>query len=283
LQASLTLSPRSERNIVNRVKESNSLQLPIYHDVKPIRVLLLQLLPLRLGVLPVQLDILVPCLELPRDLRFDALVRRDDHPRRAVQLEQLREDEARGARAEDQRLDADAGVELVHAVNGTRGGLGERGLLVREVVDLVDLLCSAVAMSSVSMPRYCVEEKEYLTRRSIRRSRPRSSHPCRGSSRRAGSGLCDSRNTTHTTAALSCLLCLPRRHSVAERTYSNTGISDASVTFGEALDVFSKLCDHPYYFVPWNQLSKIIVSCYGDITRYRTKTLTGNLLINSPS
>lgn len=112
-------------------------------DVEPVRVGLLELLPLRAGVLPVELDVLVRGVQLLGDVHLDALVRGDDDAVRAVQLEQLGEDEARGARAEEEGLDADGRVELVEAVQSTGGGLEKSGFLVGEVVDLVALLLVA--------------------------------------------------------------------------------------------------------------------------------------------
>jgi hypothetical protein len=112
-------------------------------DVEPVRVVLLQLLPLRAGVLPVELDVVVRGVQLPRDVHLDALVRGDHDAVRAVQLEQLREDEPRGAGAEQEDLDADGRVELVEAVQGTCGGLEKGRFFVGEVVDLVALLLVA--------------------------------------------------------------------------------------------------------------------------------------------
>lgn len=108
-----------------------------YHDVETVGVLLLQLLPLGVWVLPVKLDVLVTCLELLRDIHLDALVRGNDDPHRAVELQQLGEDEARGARADDQRLYAHWCIELIHSVYGAGCGLDKGSLFVGQVVDLV--------------------------------------------------------------------------------------------------------------------------------------------------
>lgn len=112
-------------------------------DVEAVRVVLLQLLPLRAGVLAVELDVLVAGVELLRDVHLHTLVCGDDDAVCAVQLEQLRKNETRWARTEEEDFDADWRVELVEAVQRACGGFEKRGLLVREVVDLVALLLVA--------------------------------------------------------------------------------------------------------------------------------------------
>ena len=112
-------------------------------DVEAVRVVLLQLLPLWARVLAVELDVLVAGVELLRDVHLDALVGGDDDAMCAVQLEQLREDETRWARTEEEDFDADWWVELVKTVKRACGGFEKCGLLVCEIVDLVALLLVA--------------------------------------------------------------------------------------------------------------------------------------------
>lgn len=113
------------------------------HDVEPVRVVLLQLLPLRGGVRAVELHVHVPAGELLRDVHLDALVRGDGDAVCAVELEELREDEPGRACAEHEDVDADGRGELVEPVHGAGGGLEERGFFVGEVVDFVDFVLFA--------------------------------------------------------------------------------------------------------------------------------------------
>ena len=115
-----------------------------HNHVKPIRVVLLELLPLRLRVRSVELDILVPCVQLACQFCLDALVRRDHDLGRPVELEELREDDAGGPGADDEGLHADLDVQPVQAVDGARGGLDERGLFIGDIIDLEDLASVAV-------------------------------------------------------------------------------------------------------------------------------------------
>ena len=112
-------------------------------DVEAVRVVLLQLLPLWARVLAVELDVLVASVELLRDVHLDALVGGDDDTVCAVQLQQLREDETRWARTEEEDFDADWWVELVESVKCACSGFEKCGFLVCEVVDLVALLLVA--------------------------------------------------------------------------------------------------------------------------------------------
>lgn len=54
-------------------------------------------------------------------------------------LDELREDQTGRAGTDQQYLGAKGHLELVHAVNGARGGLEQGGLLVGKVLDLVAL------------------------------------------------------------------------------------------------------------------------------------------------
>lgn len=109
------------------------------NHVEPVRVVLLQLLPLRPRVLPVELDVLVRGVQLLGDVHLDALVGRDGNAVRAVQLKQLSEDQAGRTGAEEQHVDTDWRVELIETVDGACRGLEKRGLLIGKVVDLVAL------------------------------------------------------------------------------------------------------------------------------------------------
>ena len=71
------------------------------HDVESVGVVLLELLPLRTRVLPVQFDVLIGGVELLCDVHLNALVRRNDDAVCSIQLEQLCEDQASRAGAEE--------------------------------------------------------------------------------------------------------------------------------------------------------------------------------------
>lgn len=114
------------------------------HDVEPIRVVVLEFLPLRVGVLAVELDVLVARVEIFRDIHLDALVCRDDDAGGAVELEELRQDEPGRAGAEQEHLNSDGGVELVEPMDGTCRRLEEGRLFVGEVVDLVEFFLLAI-------------------------------------------------------------------------------------------------------------------------------------------
>lgn len=83
---------------------------------------------------------------------LDALVRGDDHARSAVELEQLRKDQAGGARAEQQNFHADGWREFVEPVNSACGGFKEGRIFVGKVVNLVQLLLLAEERVSMSCP-----------------------------------------------------------------------------------------------------------------------------------
>lgn len=112
-------------------------------NIKAIRVVLLELFPLRAWVLTVELNIRVPAFEIFRDIHLDTLVRRDRDMDGAVELKQLRENETRRTCAEDKGLEADGWVELVKSMQRARRGFQERRLLVGHVFYLVELLLFA--------------------------------------------------------------------------------------------------------------------------------------------
>lgn len=110
------------------------------NDIKPIRVVVLQLLPLWPWVLPVQLDILITSIQLLSDVHLNTLVRGDDHARSAVELEQLGKNQAGWAGAEQQNFYADRRREFVETVNSTSGGLKEGRIFIGKVLNFVQLL-----------------------------------------------------------------------------------------------------------------------------------------------
>lgn len=111
------------------------------------RIIRLQLRPLRLRASPIQLHVLVARPERLRQLRLHAPVGRDHDARGAVLLEELRHDEPCGPGADDERVDAHRRGELVDAVDRARGGLDERRFFVCEVVDFVQLVGPAARRS----------------------------------------------------------------------------------------------------------------------------------------
>lgn len=125
----------------------------LHDNVKPIRIVLPQLLPLRVRVLPVELDVLVTRIQLLRDVHLDALVRRDDDLVRAVELEQLRENQPCGSGPEEEHVNADRRVELVQPVDRASCGLEERRLFVGEIVNLVALILWAAQEKSLAVAR----------------------------------------------------------------------------------------------------------------------------------
>jgi len=98
------------------------------------------LLPLWLGVLPIQLDVNVSRVEIFCNIHLDSLVGRDHDFGCAVQLKKLSKNEARRARAKQEDFDPNRRVQLVEAVDGAGGGFEQGRLFVTEIVNLVDFL-----------------------------------------------------------------------------------------------------------------------------------------------
>lgn len=69
-------------------------------------------------------------------------------------LDELGEDETGGAGSDQEHLGAERHLELVHSVDGARRRLEERGLLVREVLDLVALGEVAVNQRKPQQPSW---------------------------------------------------------------------------------------------------------------------------------
>ena len=76
------------------------------NHIKSIRIVVLELLPLRLGGFPIQLDVLIAGVELFRDVHLDALVSCDDDAGSSIELEQLREDQPRWSSPEEENFDS---------------------------------------------------------------------------------------------------------------------------------------------------------------------------------
>lgn len=112
-------------------------------DVKSVWVFLLERFPLRARVLAVELEVLVSALEILRDVHLDTLVRSDHDAVRAVELQQLRENQPGRASAEHEHFNADGWGELVKTVERACCGLEEGGILIREVLDFVELVLLA--------------------------------------------------------------------------------------------------------------------------------------------
>lgn len=115
-----------------------------YDDVKPVRVALLQGVPLWLGVLPIQLNIFVRAVQPLGCIHLDTLVGGYHDPGRAVDFEQLCENETRRTGAYDKGGDSCDGFESVNTTDSARSRLDQGGLLIGDVVDLVQSLGVAV-------------------------------------------------------------------------------------------------------------------------------------------
>ena len=71
-------------------------------------------------------------------------------------LHQLGENQTGGASTDEENLGAKRHLELVHAVNGARGGLEQSRLFVRQVLDLVAL----GKVARVEAQRYCLKHSD---------------------------------------------------------------------------------------------------------------------------
>lgn len=63
------------------------------HDVKAVWIVVLELLPLRTRVLTIELNVFISCTDLFGNVHLDTLVSGNNHPRRAILLEELGKDE----------------------------------------------------------------------------------------------------------------------------------------------------------------------------------------------
>jgi hypothetical protein len=106
------------------------------------RVVLLDLLPLGLGVLttsPLEPDVLVTTVQLFGNVHLHPVVSGDDDLGSTVELQELGHTQTGRTGTEQEDLGSDLGLELVETVDGTRGGLEEGSLLIRDVGVLEDL------------------------------------------------------------------------------------------------------------------------------------------------
>ena len=108
-------------------------------DVEAVRVLLLDLLELRLRVLAAERHVGVARAHLLGQVHLEALGRRHHHVAAAVLPQHLRQHQARGARAQQQHARAHLGADAVQPVRRARRRLQQRRLHVRQVVDLEHL------------------------------------------------------------------------------------------------------------------------------------------------
>lgn len=134
------------------------------------RVVLLDLLPLGLGVLttsPLEPDVLVTTVQLFSNVHLHPVVGGDDDLGGTVELQELGHAQTGRTGTEQEDLGSDLGLELVETVDGTRGGLEEGSLLVRDVGVLEDLGLVAVRRERgmVSWPfQTTALERDELTR-----------------------------------------------------------------------------------------------------------------------
>ncbi len=112
-------------------------------DIKPIRVVVLELLPLRFGVLSVELNVLVGGIKIFSNVHLYALVGSDNDTGCAIELQELGEDQASGSSTQEKDLYADRRCELVETVNGTSRGLKQSRLFVGKIFDLVEFMLRA--------------------------------------------------------------------------------------------------------------------------------------------
>ena len=112
-------------------------------NVESIRVVSFELLPLRLGILAVEFNILVTGLELFGNLGLNALVGRNDDPGGTIKLQELSQYKARRTSAEKENLNTDWRAKLIEAVYGTGSRFQESCLFIGEILYLVELLLFA--------------------------------------------------------------------------------------------------------------------------------------------
>lgn len=113
-------------------------------DIETVRVVLLELVPLCLRVLPVKFNIFVSGLEIFCNVHLDALIGSNDHSSSTIQFEELSKDKTRRTRAEEKNFNADLRVQLIEAMDSASGRLEKGRILVRKVLDLVHFLLWAI-------------------------------------------------------------------------------------------------------------------------------------------
>jgi hypothetical protein len=132
----------SSSDVVDRSVDEGLDTGTLDNTVESVRVVLLDLLPLSLGLLttsPLEPDVLVTTVELFGNVHLHTVVSGNDDLGSTVQLEQLSHAETGGTGTEQEDLGSDLGLELVESVDGTRGGFEQGSLLVRDVGVLEDL------------------------------------------------------------------------------------------------------------------------------------------------
>ena len=95
----------------------------LHDDVEAIWVILLEFLPLRVGVLAVKLEVFITGIEFFCDIHLDTLVGRNHDAGCTVLLEKLCKDETSWACAQKKDFDANTRVELVQSVDSACSGL----------------------------------------------------------------------------------------------------------------------------------------------------------------
>lgn len=123
---------------MDRVLENLHASRRLNYNVKPIRVLTLQLLELRSWVFPRQLYILVCSVERFREIHLQTLWRGYDDVAPAIQTQHLGQHEPRGASTEHEHGGAHFWCDFVQPMGGARGRLEEGGVDIGEILDLED-------------------------------------------------------------------------------------------------------------------------------------------------
>jgi len=132
----------SSSDVIDRSVDEGFNTSALDDAVETVRVILLDLLPLSLGLLStstLEPDVLVTTVELFSNIHLHTVVGGDDDLGSTVELEQLSHAETGGTGTEQEDLGSDLGLELVESVNGARGGFEQGSLLVRDVGVLEDL------------------------------------------------------------------------------------------------------------------------------------------------
>jgi len=122
--------------VIRQLLHSGSL----HNNVETVWIVVLEFLPLCLGVLAIKLDVFITSVEISRDVHLDALVSCDHDTGGPILLEKLGKDEAGRTSAQKEDFDANSWVELVEPMNGACSGLDESRLLIGDVVYFVKLL-----------------------------------------------------------------------------------------------------------------------------------------------
>lgn len=154
-------------HVVDGVLEHLGAARRLHHDVEAVRVVLLDLLPLRRGVLARQGDVRVGGVEALGELDLGALgggngqlgdtrvlpvsgYQQIDSPLLLGSyhghLQELSHHETSGTSSDQQGVGAGLGGDLLETVHGARSGLDQGGVDVADVVDLEELALGVVAL-----------------------------------------------------------------------------------------------------------------------------------------